>query len=266
MSARLIVFTGKGGVGKTTLSLAQTLSLKESGKNVLYNNFDQFPNYGLCDRLRIPHLDLELEESAVEYMAQKLGSHMIAGWIMKTPFFSSLLHMLPGLGHIIIMGHLINRLEKDPTLTIVMDSPSSGHAMTMFESTHNFKKIFGSGMLFNDLNRMQDFLFSGDKVSVNVVTLPTEMAIHEASELKSAFLGFGLQDVKIVMNESLPSIPEMTPERVALLPEFLSKKYQIESQIIESFKSEITNTFPHLVNESMAESITELAKYFGGSK
>lgn len=265
MSHRLIVFTGKGGVGKTSLAIATALALKEQGRKVLYNNFDQFPNYGLCDRLGVEHLDLELEESAVEYMAQKLGSHMIAGWIMKTPFFSSLLHMLPGLGHIIVMGHIINKLEKDPALTIVLDSPSSGHAMTMFESTHNFKKIFGSGLLFQDLNRMQDFLFDSKKTLVNIVTIPTEMAVHEAQDLKDGFNGLGLKEIEIVLNTSLPdNSNNLTEERINQFPDFLNQKYQLEKMVIDQNSSFFKLRLPNITSTEAHEIISKIAPFLKG--
>ncbi|GAB4414690.1 MAG: hypothetical protein OHK0056_21690 [Bacteriovoracaceae bacterium] len=259
MSKRLIVFTGKGGVGKTSLAIATTLYLKNLGKNVLYNNFDQFPNYGLCDRLSVPHLDLELEESAVEYMAQKLGSHLIATWIMKTPFFASLLHMLPGLGHIIVMGHIINKLEKDPSLTVILDSPSSGHAMTMFESTHNFKKIFGSGLLFQDLNRMQEFLLDKSKTSINIVTIPTEMAVHEAQDLKASFLSLGLNDIRLILNSSLPDNSHLTEERIKEFPDFLKKKYDLEKEIIDQYSDLFVKRYAHVVTTEAHQVISELS-------
>jgi arsenite-transporting ATPase len=56
--------------------------------------------------------------------------------------------MIPGLGHMILFGHIIDELERDPELHIVIDAPASGHALTMFESTSTFETIF-KGTIFS---------------------------------------------------------------------------------------------------------------------
>ena len=103
-------------------------------------------------------------KSAETYIAKKLSSEMVAGWIMKTPFFKSLFNMIPGLGMMILLGHIIEKLQNDPDLHIVMDSPSSGHAITMFESSHNFKEMFGKGMIVDDINRMHQFIYDEQRL------------------------------------------------------------------------------------------------------
>jgi anion-transporting ArsA/GET3 family ATPase len=152
---RLYIFTGKGGVGKTTLAMAFTKFLESKKINVKYNCFHQNPETSLESALALPTINIKIESSAEVYIGRKLNSTTIAAWIMKTHFFKALFQMIPGLGHMILLGHLIDELEKDPTLVIVLDSPASGHALTMFESTSNFKTIFKTGLVVKDIDRMQ---------------------------------------------------------------------------------------------------------------
>ena len=85
MHRRLYIFTGKGGVGKTTLAMSFTKQLELEGKRVLYYCFYQLPEKKLWDALKLPVLDLQLEKSAEVYIARKLNSKTIASWIMMTP-------------------------------------------------------------------------------------------------------------------------------------------------------------------------------------
>ena len=146
-ASRLYLVTGKGGVGKTSFSMALTKKLESQGAKVQYHSFDQPLNSALAKELDLPVLHLDFYESAENYVALKLGSKSVAKWIMKTPFFKSLLNILPGLNHLIFLGNIIYLLEENPDLHIVIDSPSTGHAISILQSTHNFKKIFKTGLL-----------------------------------------------------------------------------------------------------------------------
>lgn len=253
---RLIVITGKGGVGKTTLAMAITKAYESVGKKVLYNCFDQPLNNSLSRNLNLPHFLLKMEDSAKEYIANKLGSETIAGWILKTPFFSSLFNMLPGLGHMILLGHIINKLEEDPELTIVLDSPSSGHALTMFESPQNFKEMFRSGLIVEDIKRMEDFIFKADQMKVVITALPTEMALQEAQDLELALKQRRVHDITHVVNDLLKICPSLEGSTSDELPDFLNKKISMEEELLKNLDSS-WRLIPHYTHDKPSSIIKE---------
>ena len=69
------------------------------------------------------------------YVARKLGSKMIAKWVSEAPFFKALFNILPSLGMMITLGHIIDQLEKNPKRTFVLDAPATGHTLALFNST-----------------------------------------------------------------------------------------------------------------------------------
>jgi anion-transporting ArsA/GET3 family ATPase len=255
---RLYVVTGKGGVGKTTLALAIAKALIKQERKVLYNSFDATPNLVLCQMVGVPVLDLKLDHSVTVYMARKLGSMTIAEWIMKTPFFSSLFAMVPGLGHMILLGHIIDMLEKDPELIIVLDSPSSGHALTMFESPINFGDIFGQGVLAEDIKRMLAFMASPNGIRTIISTLPSAMAVHEGLELKEELERRGLNDFKVVLNEYLPNTIERLHINKADLPAFMAKKCALEEEALQQFEKAPIAIFPFIPDLSPLHITNEL--------
>jgi len=259
---RLYVVTGKGGVGKSSVSLALTKYLQDIGKKVVYHSFDQGPTSQLADKLNIPHFQLDLNKSSKEYIGNKLGNQTLASWIMKTPFFKSLLNMLPGLGHMILFGHVVSKIEKDPDLIIIMDSPSSGHAMTMFESSYNFKEIFQSGLLVKDIDRMHEFIHGPNVLKTFVLTLPTLMAAHEGLELQKFLREKKVENVDILLNDSL-ALSEEILNTAELLPDFLKRKIELEQAVIEEMKSDIKGTLPHITTNSPEDVILKLAEKMG---
>lgn len=230
--ARLYVVTGKGGVGKTTLSMALAKSLKEKGHKVQYNSFDVAPKFESLKALGIPYFELFLDNSMKEYMGRRLKSDMIAGWIMKTPFFSSLLNMLPALGQMILLGHIIDKLNDDPDLHIVIDAPASGHSLTLFQSTHNFKDMFKEGLLVQDINKMHSFLHTEGNLEIWVATLPTRMAIQEGMELGEQLHDMDLDNIKYLANGNLGKVPYIE-DKSNELPYFLKQKVDMEEEAIK---------------------------------
>lgn len=254
---RLYIITGKGGVGKTTLSMAFTKYLQNEGVNVKYNCFHQSPEKSLEKELALPTIEMNIETSAEIYIAKKLNSTTIASWITKTHFFKSLFQMIPGLGHMILLGHLISELDNDPSLVIVLDSPASGHALTMFESTSNFKTIFNSGLVVKDIDKMQTFLKGPNNLKTHVVTLATELSLSEAEDLKNE-LDNNLPDTEahcdLVINDSFKKFFEYKNVDKKLLPPFLSQKIILEEPIVKKYFS-----LPHIDKENVGDIVMELS-------
>jgi arsenite-transporting ATPase len=250
---RLYIFTGKGGVGKTAFSMAFTRHLQQAGYKARYNSFDQAAPTGLCDHFGLNALELSNAESASKYIEKKLGSAIVAKWILKTPFFSSLFDMLPSLGHMILFGHLVDLLRNDPELTIVMDSPSSGHALTMFEASFNFLEMFKSGMIVEDIHKMHEFLYEKESIQTFILALPTLMATQESTELKAQLETLHVS-TQILLNESYLKIPALNHNQEEL-PEFLKKKLSLEQEVVEANEQGFTESFQHYPSTSLAQTI-----------
>ena len=258
MRHRLYVFTGKGGVGKSSVSLAFAKSLQLRGQKVLFYAFGSSRSE-LAEELGVDCLNLSLKQSAEEYIARKLNSKKIAKWVLKSAFFSSFLDVLPGLQQVILLGHLIDLLEKDAELSIVVDGPSSGHALTLFEAGYNFKKIFKTGLLFSDIERIHRFLYGKGRMKVFIVVRPSSMAVCEGKELSEKLAGFQISSRYIVLNDVI-SQEKFSNEQ---LPEFLKKKIELEALAIEELKGEFVDVvFPHyplLEDEKIIQEMLPLA-------
>ncbi len=254
---RLYIFTGKGGVGKTSLAMAMTKHLEGAGHAVKYNSFYQEPERSLWKKLALPVLDIDLNTSAEIYIGRKLNSKTIASWIMKTHFFKSLFQMIPGLGHMILLGHILDELDKNPELIIVLDSPASGHALTMFESSSNFKKIFRAGLIVKDIEKMHAFLSRPGHLKTLIASLATELAINEARDLQNELSqnasGPDL-NVELLVNDSYLKYLKENKIDEKDLPDFLKGKITLEKEIIGDLKS-----LPHIDESEQVGVIEELA-------
>jgi arsenite-transporting ATPase len=260
---RIYIITGKGGVGKTIFSLALTKHLLAKGQKVLYNHFDQDPPSSLCESLDIPILKLEEEESLKIYIGKKLHSMNLGSWVVKVPFFHSLFNIIPGLKNLVVLGHLIDKLKEDPELNIVVDSPSSGHVLTLFETTRNFEKIFKTGPLVDDIHKINKMTKNPEVLKTIILFLPTLMALNEGMELEKKISSLGYATPQLVMNNSF--FLKLGEKKD--LPEFLKKKLELEGQVINWYEDNLgglNNSIPHIFEEKAKEIIEKVTPYMEG--
>lgn len=249
---RLYIFTGKGGVGKTTLSKAFVRYLIEHDHEAIYLTFKNQSlgesHHGNFETINsgIKEVHLDLEEAARGYIEKKLNSKIIASWIVKTPFFRALINMVPGFNYLIYMGKILEMGKENPRLIVVLDAPASGHALTMVESTTNFQQIFESGVIFEDTNKMLSRLNDPEYTKIHVVSLPSPMSWQEAIELKSGLKERTPVEVSISINNSFYPLVSLQLDQ---LPQALQEKALNEKKLIEENAEEMQCVFPHSLSQ-----------------
>ena len=260
---RLYIFTGKGGVGKTTLSLAFTKYLQDQNLKAVYTCFEtskleenstkqNTESLSYAKTLGIQTNGLELISSAQNYIAKKLNSPLLAGWIVKTPFFKSLLNMIPGFNYLIYLGQIMEDIQADSELIYVLDAPSSGHALTMLEAPYNFNEIFSSGILNKDTSLIKRLMLEEGKVQINIITLPTMMSVNEALELKASIDEIAAYNSCIYANNVLYGL-EITDPSDFLKSELDNEKTALGHGHISSEK-----TTPYSTQNGIPDQVKEL--------
>lgn len=262
--SRLQIITGKGGVGKTTFAIQRTMQLAREGREVFYISLDEELDQKIIQRTGIQQKYFETTTSMQTYIARKLGSKMIAKWVAEAPFFRALFNILPSLGMMITLGHIIDELEKNPNRTYVLDAPATGHTLSLFESTMNYRRIFGRGVLVDDIDKINDFLFDEHLVSFQIISVPTELALEESVELKESLLKLGFGDIQVTLNDCL-FLTSSVKDHQESLPVFLKNKIELQISLYEKFKTHIKHLVSHVTdadNLSVVESVDkEIGKH-----
>ena len=245
---RLYIFTGKGGVGKTTLSRAFVRELNAQGFKAAYLTFKNSSlgdhHSESTDTLRdgVRTICLDLEDSARGYVEKRLNSKMIASFIVKAPFFRALINMVPGFSYLIFLGKILELGKDEPDLIVALDAPASGHALTMIESTTNFRNIFESGIVFDDTSKMLARLNDPEYTKIHVVSLPSQMSWQEAIELRASLRERTPVEVDITVNNAFYPLVE---NDLPTLPAPIREKAQNEKKLIQENASEMQCILPH---------------------
>jgi len=203
---RLSLFTGKGGVGKSSCSLAYAKMLQEKKLTVHYVTFS--PGFtqkiDLCEKLDIIYEDLQFQNALKEYLIQKTGTEFFSSILMESSFFKALLNIQPSFEYLVLISKLVNEILKNENEFFILDSPSTGHALSMIESIFNYEKIFTIGPLKKDILKVKNFLTNPDLIDYFIVANPEEMSLEESHGLSESFLKIDPTiNCKIILNKIL---------------------------------------------------------------
>lgn len=229
---KFILVTGKGGSGKSTLALAIAHRLSAQGRKVLLAEMGRKKDLEFCSlprllglpkashkpqRVTLPSghsLDISVLDPTAclaEYVDLKLPTRGLAGVILNNSVTAAFLEAIPGLPDLVTLGKLWYALEKskDPSSpdTVILDAPSTGHALAMLHAPGNFRKITKAGPLFKDAKEMEIFFQDPKKFLLCLTSLAEEMSIQESLEFCQKVKEFPKPEVFV--GKLFPSLPSL---------------------------------------------------------
>jgi arsenite/tail-anchored protein-transporting ATPase len=134
---RLVLFTGKGGVGKTTCSAAAALRFARAGKRTLLVTVD--PAKRLEDALGVPvgftatPVEADLTAMMLDpatVIREHLQREVPQAKVEEHPLFRYVTSSLPGLNEMMAIGRLNDLRREDAYDVIVVDTAPTGHALS----------------------------------------------------------------------------------------------------------------------------------------
>lgn len=262
-STRFVFFTGKGGVGKTSLACATAVALADSGKRVLLVSTDPASNldetFGVAlsseprhvpDVARLSALDIDPDAAAESYRTRVIQP--LIGTMSQTEI-DGLREQLSGActTEIAAFDEFASLLADNAAATrfdhVIFDTAPTGHTLRLLSLPRAWTQFFGTNSrgasclgphaaLKNQQSRFETAfanLANTELTSVIVVARPDRGTIHEALRTANELAGMGLKRQFFVINAVFRATDSTDPLAVRLqqaaemnlrdLPEALSK-------------------------------------------
>ncbi len=197
---RLLLVTGKGGVGKSTVSAALALLAARNGKRVLLVEVDAKGNLADAFEHRsvgyepvevhpgVLVMTMDTEQSLKEYLRLNLRVPVLGRIGPLARAFEFVATAAPGVKEILTIGKVLWEVREsiagsnDIDLVIV-DAAASGHVVAQLAAADSIRELVDVGPVRAQTDWMVELLGDPTVSAVSVVTTPEEMPVAETIEL-----------------------------------------------------------------------------------
>ncbi len=221
----VLLVTGKGGVGKSTVAAVTARAAAQRGKNVLLVEYESVsraaPLFGrqelgtkpvqVDDRLWLR--GFETTDSLEFFMLQQLKMRSVVKLVMRNKTVLGFFMAMPAIKSVTFLYHLWRLVEDHGPRgdgkfdLVVCDLPTTGFIMGLYGVPKMVQQIFHIGPLARVANGMGDFLYDTRRTGLVLVTLPEEMPVVETVEFLDALQDrYGVHPAATIVNGVYPQL------------------------------------------------------------
>ncbi len=224
LDKRLIVVTGKGGVGRSTVAAALAIESARRGRRTLLCETatdDRIADVFGLERLgpveerlgeNLHGVAIDARAALAEWLERHASPAPLGAALARSHTLRQLLGATPGARELISIAKVWELAQPqrqragDPVHDLtILDAPATGHALAMLRAPRTFAEIARVGTVRRQGDKVWSFLTDPASTGYLAVAAPEVMAVNETLELESSLadqLGAALD--AIVVNGVLP--------------------------------------------------------------
>lgn len=245
LERKLIVVTGKGGTGKTTVACALGLLGARRGLRTIVvelGGHHRLPALFGAAEASETGVEVELEaglwgisidpDKALLEWLRTLAGRLSARMLGASSTFHYFAAAAPGAKELVSMVKLLQLCDGAYDL-VVLDAPATGHALAMLGSPQTFSSIVRVGPLADHAQGVQDLLGDRERCAYIAVAQGSEMAVTETLELEEGLRRLLDQDLDAVLvNGVLPR--RFTREEMARIYELAPSSSNVVDRAVRA--------------------------------
>ena len=198
---RLVLVTGKGGVGKTTVAVTLGRHYAEQGARVLILEIDpresafrllsQSPTGGDLIRAR-PNLYLQnLRPRTVinQLVREQVVFDILANRVLTSPIYEHFVDSCPGLAELAVLSYAkrllapTSRSRNKPFDRVILDAPATGHSLALLAAPALVAGVIEKGPFGKLAADLSSFVADDSLCGIVAVTTPDPSPVQETLEL-----------------------------------------------------------------------------------
>ncbi len=227
---KLLIFAGKGGVGKSTVTAAAAVAAARAGKRVLIVEIGEHetmarifggPAVGYAgaivhrpDRSGAPPITamcITPTEALKEYGMRTVKFAMLYKAVFENPVIRYFAAAAPAVEELNLLGK-IESLERELLVPapnarfdlMLLDAPATGHALALLEAPGLAMRLAQAGPIYSTVERLSRLLRDAERTAVNIVSLPEEMPVSESIELDAGVRALNMPEGLLIVNGMYP--------------------------------------------------------------
>jgi len=225
-SRRLLIVTGKGGVGKTAIAGSLGRVLARPRRKVLVIEIDPRENLHQMLGIRpsggdlvavggnLSIQNLRPRQVVDQLVRERLKLEALSRRVLDSAVYQHFVEGAPGLKEVAVLGHalrLVRGIGVERTGVfdlVILDAPASGHGVSLLAAPLLLSEVIQKGPV-GDLGRqLAELVADAERCGVVVVTAAEEMPVQEALELRELVAGrLGREPELLVVNGLYPPVP-----------------------------------------------------------
>jgi anion-transporting ArsA/GET3 family ATPase len=198
---QMLVVTGKGGVGKSTVAAVLGRRLAARGRKVLlldvdpreslHHLLDVPPSGGevvtVAPRLQLQHLDPR--RLLDDLVREKLKVGVLVRRVLASPVHQHFTEGAPGLKETAVFGRALRLVEGHVPRgmarpdVVILDAPATGHSVAWLAAPRLISEVVRSVPIGHMASVIAEFMADRERFGVVVVTTAEEMPVQESLEL-----------------------------------------------------------------------------------
>lgn len=213
--ARLLLVSGKGGVGKTAVAAALAARSGAAGRRVLLVSTDGRGDaaalFGRADKgyaeaplaPGLHGMTAEFDALLGDFVRTIAPVGFVANRILSSATFRYFTRATPGLADLLLLGKVreLFREKKVRYDLVVIDAPATGHAISLFSMPRTILATVPAGPMRHLAVDLDALLSDRQRTFLVAVAEPAEFAAREAEELiDAAREKAGLETALLVVN------------------------------------------------------------------
>ena len=228
-SRELVLVSGKGGVGKTTLTAVMGQMAADAGRRVLIAEVtpDLHTTSPLLSHFGHPRprteepfrisgqlygIRIAPQSGHRLFLRQALKVRLLVDAAMKSAALTRFLMAAPTFPEIGVLFQIVHLIRQRRFDHVIIDLPATGHALALASLPRVVHRVVPTGLIGDAIKEGLDILTSSSRCWAVIPTLPESMPVTETGELIESLHDCGIHVGAVVLNR-IPNNPLTDAER-----------------------------------------------------